>query len=129
MHSLEEGLADLAAWLEGQIASDRVAESRNELAARGLDGMSDPVLICGGAGFIGTNLASRLLAPGQPVLIYDDLSRPGVERNLQWLKQAYGACSSSSRATSGMPEPFAAACDTRARCFTSPRKQRSQQAC
>ena len=34
--SLEEGLADLAAWLEGQIASDRVAESRNELAARGL---------------------------------------------------------------------------------------------
>ena len=33
---LEEGLVDLAAWLEGQIASDRVAESRNELAARGL---------------------------------------------------------------------------------------------
>jgi dTDP-L-rhamnose 4-epimerase len=33
---LEEGLLDLAAWLEGQIASDRVAESRNELAARGL---------------------------------------------------------------------------------------------
>jgi dTDP-L-rhamnose 4-epimerase len=34
--SLEEGLADLASWLEGQIASDRVTESRNELAARGL---------------------------------------------------------------------------------------------
>jgi dTDP-L-rhamnose 4-epimerase len=33
---LEEGLEDLAAWLEGQIAYDRVAESRNELAARGL---------------------------------------------------------------------------------------------
>jgi dTDP-L-rhamnose 4-epimerase len=33
---LEEGLADLASWLEGQIASDRVAESRKELAARGL---------------------------------------------------------------------------------------------
>lgn len=33
---LEEGLQDLAAWLEGQIADDRVAESRNELAARGL---------------------------------------------------------------------------------------------
>jgi len=33
---LEEGLQDLAAWLEGQIAYDRVAESRNELAARGL---------------------------------------------------------------------------------------------
>ena len=34
--SLEDGLVDLASWLEGQIASDRVAESRNELAARGL---------------------------------------------------------------------------------------------
>jgi dTDP-L-rhamnose 4-epimerase len=33
---LEEGLQDLAAWLEGQVAYDRVAESRNELAARGL---------------------------------------------------------------------------------------------
>jgi dTDP-L-rhamnose 4-epimerase len=34
--SLEDGLQDLASWLEGQTASDRVAESRNELAARGL---------------------------------------------------------------------------------------------
>jgi dTDP-L-rhamnose 4-epimerase len=33
---LEEGLQDLAAWLEGQIAYDRVSESRNELTARGL---------------------------------------------------------------------------------------------
>jgi dTDP-L-rhamnose 4-epimerase len=36
MIGLEEGLEDLASWLEGQIASDRVSESRNELAARGL---------------------------------------------------------------------------------------------
>lgn len=34
--TLEEGLVDLASWLEGQIACDRVSESRNELAARGL---------------------------------------------------------------------------------------------
>ena len=27
--------------------------------------MNDPVLICGGAGFIGTNLASRLMSMGQ----------------------------------------------------------------
>ncbi len=33
---LEQGLEDLAAWLEGQIAHDRVSESRSELAARGL---------------------------------------------------------------------------------------------
>jgi len=33
---LEEGLQDLAAWLEGQTAVDRAVESRSELAARGL---------------------------------------------------------------------------------------------
>lgn len=52
--------------------------------------MNKPVLICGGAGFIGTNLASRLLSMGRSVLIYDDLSRPGVDRNLQWLQSTYG---------------------------------------
>jgi dTDP-L-rhamnose 4-epimerase len=33
---LEEGLVELAGWLEGQVAIDRVAEARQELAARGL---------------------------------------------------------------------------------------------
>ena len=34
--SLETGLADLASWLDGQQAPDRVLESRAELAQRGL---------------------------------------------------------------------------------------------
>ncbi len=53
------------------------------------DGASDapPVLITGGAGFIGTNLAHRLAMSGQRVLIFDNLSRAGVERNLAWLRQ------------------------------------------
>ena len=34
--SFEEGLADLASWLQGQIAVDRGMEARAELAARGL---------------------------------------------------------------------------------------------
>jgi dTDP-L-rhamnose 4-epimerase len=33
---LEQGLIELASWLEGQVAYDRVAEARAELAARGL---------------------------------------------------------------------------------------------
>jgi dTDP-L-rhamnose 4-epimerase len=33
---LEEGLAELAEWLEGQVALDRAVQARNELAARGL---------------------------------------------------------------------------------------------
>src|SRR5436853_4083548 len=48
------------------------------------------VLITGGAGFIGTNLAHRLLSAGQPVMIYDNLSRAGVENNLAWLRQTHG---------------------------------------
>lgn len=48
------------------------------------------VLITGGAGFIGTNLADRLLEEGRRVIIYDNLSRPGVERNLLWLRERHG---------------------------------------
>ena len=33
---LEQGLIELASWLKGQVACDRVAEARAELAARGL---------------------------------------------------------------------------------------------
>jgi CDP-paratose 2-epimerase len=44
-----------------------------------------PVLITGGAGFIGTNLADRLLRAGRDVLVLDDLSRRGVQSNLDWL--------------------------------------------
>src|SRR5690606_10362239 len=51
---------------------------------------SEYSLITGGAGFIGTNLAARLLAEGKKVMIYDNLSRDGVENNLQWLKETYG---------------------------------------
>jgi CDP-paratose 2-epimerase len=50
-----------------------------------------PVLITGGAGFIGTNLADRLLRQGRPVIVYDSLVRPGSERNLRWLGATHGA--------------------------------------
>jgi CDP-paratose 2-epimerase len=49
-----------------------------------------PVLITGGAGFIGTNLAHRLASDGERLLIYDNLSRPGAERNLRWLLDTHG---------------------------------------
>ena len=47
-------------------------------------------LITGGAGFIGTNLASRFLSEGKRVMIYDSLFRDGVEKNLQWMQEEYG---------------------------------------
>ena len=44
------------------------------------------VLITGGAGFIGSNLAERLLQTSETrVRIFDNLSRAGVGRNLAWL--------------------------------------------
>lgn len=47
------------------------------------------VLITGGAGFIATNLAAELLDQGRLVTVFDNLSRPGVERNLAWLRREY----------------------------------------
>jgi CDP-paratose 2-epimerase len=49
-----------------------------------------PILIVGGAGFIGSNLARSLLADGKHVVIFDNLSRAGVERNLDWLRKEAG---------------------------------------
>ncbi len=48
-----------------------------------------PLLITGGAGFIGANLAHRLASSGEHVLIYDGLARPGVEQNLGWLRRLF----------------------------------------
>ncbi|CAH2395438.1 NAD-dependent epimerase/dehydratase family protein [Mesorhizobium escarrei] len=49
-----------------------------------------PVAIVGGSGFIGSNLADSLLSDGVPVLVIDNLSRPGVDQNLAWLAQKHG---------------------------------------
>lgn len=51
---------------------------------------SRPVLVTGGAGFIGCNIADRLAGEGRSVIIYDSLARPGVERNLAWLEERHG---------------------------------------
>lgn len=50
-----------------------------------------PVLVTGGAGFIGSNLADRLAGRGHRVIVYDAMARAGVERNLAWLRQSHGA--------------------------------------
>jgi CDP-paratose 2-epimerase len=48
------------------------------------------VLITGGAGFIGTNLADRIASEGRRVVLFDSLSRAGVEENVLWLKAKHG---------------------------------------
>lgn len=49
------------------------------------------VLILGGAGFIGSNWAHRLLRTTDArVHVFDNLSRRGVLHNLRWLQKAFG---------------------------------------
>ncbi len=46
--------------------------------------------ITGGAGFIGCNCADHFLQRGHEVVVFDNLSRPGSQRNLDWLHQKHG---------------------------------------
>lgn len=50
-----------------------------------------PVAVIGGSGFIGANVADSLLSDGLEVVVIDNLSRPGVERNLSWLRDRHGS--------------------------------------
>ncbi|MDQ2805356.1 MAG: SDR family NAD(P)-dependent oxidoreductase [Chloroflexota bacterium] len=50
----------------------------------------DSILITGGAGFVGTNLADRLLRDGAQVTLFDNLARQGTQHNLDWLRATHG---------------------------------------
>ncbi len=47
-------------------------------------------LITGGAGFIGSNLASHFVKAGHAVTVFDNFSRRGSESNLAWLRETAG---------------------------------------
>ncbi len=93
-----ESVADLAQMevLGGlqKPAPSRVGLYEQSPPARAkIDGFTPPrlpVVILGGAGFIGTHLAHRLAREGQPVVIFDNLSRPGSEQNLRQLCETWG---------------------------------------
>ncbi len=44
------------------------------------------VVVTGGAGFIGSNLADRLARAGREVVVVDSFARDGVELNARWLE-------------------------------------------
>jgi CDP-paratose 2-epimerase len=48
------------------------------------------ILITGGAGFIGCNLAEASIRAGHQVTIFDNLSRQGSQANLEWLRASFG---------------------------------------
>jgi CDP-paratose 2-epimerase len=67
----------LATYLWANLAKVRTSNVQN-------------VLITGGAGFVGSNLAQRVLSTGGRITIYDNLARAGTERNLAWLQELGG---------------------------------------
>ena len=48
------------------------------------------IIITGGSGFVGCNLANYLIARGHKVVVFDNLSRKGAEKNQQWLGKQHG---------------------------------------
>ncbi|MFN3889229.1 MAG: NAD-dependent epimerase/dehydratase family protein [Beijerinckiaceae bacterium] len=48
------------------------------------------IVVVGGAGFVGCNLAHSFARSGAPVRVLDNLSRRGAEQNLDWLKRTHG---------------------------------------
>lgn len=48
------------------------------------------LLITGGCGFLGSNLASHAIKSGMEVIVFDNLSRYGSSDNLKWLQSIGG---------------------------------------
>jgi CDP-paratose 2-epimerase len=78
--------------MSGHAPVDISTRRAPDLATHGVAPMARTgpyALITGGAGFLGANLADRLASSGERVLIFDNLTRANVERNLAWLQQRH----------------------------------------
>ena len=54
-----------------------------------VNALPDRVLVTGGCGFIGSNLANALAGAGREVIILDNLSRAGSRENAAWLREKH----------------------------------------
>jgi CDP-paratose 2-epimerase len=51
---------------------------------------AQPIVVTGGCGFLGSNLAAELARRGRNVLVLDNLSRDGARENAEWLSTQHG---------------------------------------
>jgi CDP-paratose 2-epimerase len=51
---------------------------------------AQPVVVTGGCGFLGCNIAAALAARGRSVVAADNLSRAGARINAEWLRRRFG---------------------------------------
>ncbi|MBX5013501.1 NAD-dependent epimerase/dehydratase family protein [Rhizobium lentis] len=65
-------------------------EEVTRLATPNVASGAAPIVITGGSGFIGSNLADSFLSDGEDVVVLDNLGRPGVDQNLAWLMDRHG---------------------------------------
>ena len=87
--TLAEGMAEFAEWVQRQQRHGPCGRSAAELEAAGAGGMSprwSPVLITGGAGFIGSTLADRLARPGNACACSIRWPVRAWSANLTWLR-------------------------------------------
>src|SRR5438093_577503 len=63
-----------------------------------------PVLVTGGCGFIGCNIADALAERGNRVIVYDSFARSGSKENAHWLKARHGDAIEVARADIRDPE-------------------------
>lgn len=55
-----------------------------------LNSAAPRILVTGGCGFIGCNIANALAERGDRVLVIDNLARPGSQENADWLRSRHG---------------------------------------
>ena len=103
-------------------------EARRELEQRGLVGMSAadrPVLITGGAGFIGSNLADRLASDGERARVRQSWRARAWSENLALAAARHPHRIAVASPTCAIGRAVAdAARDAPRRCFISPRRSR-----
>lgn len=73
--------------------------------------MFETALVTGGCGFVGSNVAARLLRDGWRVVVFDNMSRAGAHDNLKWL-QSQGKCEFREGDTRDFHQINRAVCET-----------------